>query len=105
MPFAEKNPQFEALFEGLKQSRGFDFASYRRSSLQQLVSKRIEKAGVESFREPIRVLCKGPSGFPDIAPNTARRRGTFIRDRITCKPPPGRGVTRPESVLPREEQK
>ncbi len=38
----EKDPKFEALLDYLKRSRGFDFSSYKRSSLMRRVTKRMQ---------------------------------------------------------------
>jgi two-component system CheB/CheR fusion protein len=48
---AEQNPEFEALLQYLKQTRGFDFTGYKRPSLRRLVLKRMQQVGVESFSD------------------------------------------------------
>ena len=45
------NPQFEALLDYLKRSRGFDFTAYKRSSLQRRVEKRMHAIDVNDFTE------------------------------------------------------
>ena len=42
---------FEQILEYLRQSRGFDFTAYKRSSLIRRVVKRMQGVGVESFEE------------------------------------------------------
>ena len=41
--------QFEQLLRHLRQTRGFDFAAYKRNSLMRRVAKRMASVGVESF--------------------------------------------------------
>ncbi len=45
----EKDPKFEALLDYLKRSRGFDFSSYKRSSLMRRVTKRIQAVEVPDY--------------------------------------------------------
>jgi two-component system CheB/CheR fusion protein len=40
---------FEQLLENLRQTRGFDFTAYKRTSLQRRVTKRMQMIGVETF--------------------------------------------------------
>jgi two-component system CheB/CheR fusion protein len=45
----EVNPQLEALLEYVKQSRGFDFTAYKRSSLGRRIEKRIQALNVHGY--------------------------------------------------------
>jgi chemotaxis methyl-accepting protein methylase len=44
---ANNGQEFEAVLEYLKQSRGFDFTGYKRSSLQRRASKRLQSSNEE----------------------------------------------------------
>lgn len=44
-----ENPQFEALLIYLKQTRGFDFTAYKRSSLMRRVNKRMATVGIPDY--------------------------------------------------------
>ncbi|MFB8791223.1 MAG: CheR family methyltransferase [Potamolinea sp.] len=46
-----QDPDFEALLNYLKRSRGFDFTGYKRPSLTRLMNKRMARVGVESYSE------------------------------------------------------
>jgi two-component system CheB/CheR fusion protein len=43
------SPSLDALLEFVKESRGFDFTGYKRSSVQRRIDKRMAEVGVESF--------------------------------------------------------
>ena len=45
------DPEFEALLEHVKRSRGFDFSGYKRSTLVRRVRKRMDEVGVEAWRD------------------------------------------------------
>jgi two-component system CheB/CheR fusion protein len=45
------NKEFEALLEQLKQSRGFDFTGYKRTTLMRRVQKRMQDVGINAFTE------------------------------------------------------
>jgi two-component system CheB/CheR fusion protein len=47
----EPDPDFEALLEWLKESRGFDFTGYKRPSLARRVTRRMQEVGIGSFSE------------------------------------------------------
>src|SRR5579871_1553142 len=51
MNVPEVNPEFEALLEYLKSSRGFDYTGYKRSSLMRRIRKRMQKLQVEQFSD------------------------------------------------------
>ncbi len=51
MTSAEKDPKFENLLAYLRQSRGFDFTGYKRSTLMRRVHKRMQSLAIESFEE------------------------------------------------------
>ena len=45
----EGGPQFEALIEYLRESRGVDFTGYKRMSLTRRVAKRAQELGIDNF--------------------------------------------------------
>jgi two-component system CheB/CheR fusion protein len=49
----EPNGDFEALLEYLKESRGFDFTGYKRTSLARRVDRRMIQAGIASYADYI----------------------------------------------------
>ena len=50
--------EFESLLSYLKQSRGFDFTAYKRSSLMRRVLVRMQTMGVEGLRRPTWTSCR-----------------------------------------------
>lgn len=51
MSNAPQDPDFEALLNYLKRTRGFDFTGYKRPSLTRLMRKRMARVEVESYSE------------------------------------------------------
>jgi two-component system CheB/CheR fusion protein len=51
MPVTDDDPQFEALLEFLKESRGFDFTGYKRPSLIRRVARRTQAIGLNGWAE------------------------------------------------------
>src|SRR5712692_2757129 len=47
----EADPEFEALIEYLKRSRGFDFTGYKRSSLMRRIRKRMQTSQLERYSD------------------------------------------------------
>jgi two-component system CheB/CheR fusion protein len=45
----EREPEFEALLDYIKYTRGFDFTGYKRPSLMRRICKRMQMVGVEGF--------------------------------------------------------
>jgi two-component system CheB/CheR fusion protein len=59
-----KNTQeFEALIEYLKNSRGFDFTGYKRSSLQRRMGKRMQTLRIERYVDYLDYLEVHPEEF------------------------------------------
>lgn len=48
---SELDPDFESLLMYLKESRGFDFTGYKRSSLMRRVERRMSQVGCAGFTE------------------------------------------------------
>jgi two-component system, chemotaxis family, CheB/CheR fusion protein len=56
MAEAPQTPELDSLLEFVKESRGFDFTGYKRSSIQRRVAKRMTELGVVSYEEYIDYL-------------------------------------------------
>src|SRR5213075_948494 len=52
-PQPEDDGEFESVLVYLKESRGFDFTGYKRSSLRRRVQRRMTQAGAGSYAEYI----------------------------------------------------
>jgi hypothetical protein len=50
VPPGEQEAAFEALLDFLKESRGFDFTGYKRSSIWRRVTRRMQQVGTTSCR-------------------------------------------------------
>src|SRR3954449_8167624 len=48
---SDQDPEFEALLQFLKDSRGFDFTGYKRSSLMRRVDRRIQQVDMTSYAD------------------------------------------------------
>jgi two-component system CheB/CheR fusion protein len=51
-----KTPELDAVLEFVKESRGFDFTGYKRSSIQRRVAKRMSEVGVDRYDDYIDYL-------------------------------------------------
>jgi len=71
---------FEQILEYLRQSRGFDFTAYKRSSLIRRVVKRMQGVGVESFEEYLDYLQVHPDEFASLFNTILINVTTFFRD-------------------------
>ncbi|MGI8504000.1 MAG: CheR family methyltransferase [Hassallia sp.] len=60
---AEKDPAFESLLIYLRQSRGFDFTGYKRSTLMRRVQKRMQFLGLENYSDYLDYLEVYPDEF------------------------------------------
>jgi two-component system, chemotaxis family, CheB/CheR fusion protein len=86
--------EFEALLAYLKQSRGFDFTAYKRSSLMRRVLVRMQTLGVKGFAVYLDFLQVDPEEFTRLFNTILINVTSFFRD------PPSWEVLR-ESVIPR----
>jgi two-component system, chemotaxis family, CheB/CheR fusion protein len=59
----EADPDFEALLEYLRRTRGFDFTGYKRSSLMRRVSKRMQMIGIDGYVPYVDFLEVHPEEF------------------------------------------
>jgi two-component system, chemotaxis family, CheB/CheR fusion protein len=72
--------EFEALLAYLKQSRGFDFTSYKRSSLMRRVLVRMQTIGVKSFAAYLDFLQVDPEEFTRLFNTILINVTSFFRD-------------------------
>ncbi|KAM3099592.1 CheR family methyltransferase [Phormidesmis sp. 146-35] len=77
------NPDFETLLEYLKQSRGFDFTGYKRSTLMRRVIKRMQSVNIESYTGYLNYLEVHPEEFNFLFNTLLINVTAFFRDRPT----------------------
>jgi two-component system CheB/CheR fusion protein len=75
--------EFEALLLYLKQSRGFDFTAYKRSSLMRRVLVRMQTAGIASFADYLDYLQVHPDEFSRLFNTILINVTSFFRDPQT----------------------
>jgi two-component system CheB/CheR fusion protein len=77
----ERNPDFEALLEFLRDERGFDFTGYKRPSLMRRISKRMQDARLDgdfiAYREH---LTQHPDEFRQLFDTILINVTSFFRD-------------------------
>jgi two-component system, chemotaxis family, CheB/CheR fusion protein len=78
-----KDENFEALLLYLKQSRGFDFTAYKRSSLMRRVQVRMQAAGIGTFPEYHDYLQVDPDEFTRLFNTILINVTSFFRDGPT----------------------
>jgi two-component system, chemotaxis family, CheB/CheR fusion protein len=79
----DRDENFEALLLYLKQSRGFDFTAYKRSSLMRRVLVRMQAAGVPTFPEYHDYLQVDPDEFTRLFNTILINVTSFFRDAPT----------------------
>ncbi|MCC5658791.1 PAS domain S-box protein [Nostoc sp. XA010] len=80
MTSAEKDPEFENLLVYLRQSRGFDFTGYKRSTLMRRVCKRMQSLSVENFGDYLDYLEVDPEEFNYLFNTILINVTAFFRD-------------------------
>ncbi|HET6779323.1 MAG TPA: protein-glutamate O-methyltransferase CheR, partial [Gemmatimonadales bacterium] len=80
---ALRDESFEALLLYLKQSRGFDFTAYKRSSLMRRVQVRMQAAGIPTFPEYHDYLQVDPDEFTRLFNTILINVTSFFRDAPT----------------------
>ncbi|MDZ8138558.1 MAG: CheR family methyltransferase [Nostoc sp. DedQUE04] len=80
MTSAEKDPKFENLLVYLRQSRGFDFTGYKRSTLIRRVFKRMQSLNIENFEEYQDYLEVYPEEFNHLFNTILINVTAFFRD-------------------------
>jgi two-component system CheB/CheR fusion protein len=76
-------PEFEALLQYLKQSRGFDFTGYKRASLRRRIDKRMRPLGVDSYDAYVDYLEVHPHEFVALFNTILINVTGFFRDIST----------------------
>jgi two-component system, chemotaxis family, CheB/CheR fusion protein len=71
---------FEALLRYMRDSRGFDFTGYKRTTLMRRVRHRMVQAGYETFEEYLDVLQASPDEFNALFNNILINVTAFFRD-------------------------
>jgi two-component system CheB/CheR fusion protein len=77
---AEHDPDFETLLQFLKDSRGFDFTGYKRSSLMRRVDRRMQQADVATYAEYLDLLQLQPEEFTALFNTILINVTGFFRD-------------------------
>jgi two-component system CheB/CheR fusion protein len=75
-----KDDAFEALLSYLKESRGFDFTGYKRTSLMRRVRRRMSQIGIEDFGEYIDLLQVNSEEFAALFNTILINVTAFFRD-------------------------
>jgi two-component system CheB/CheR fusion protein len=78
----ERDPDFEALLEFLRDERGFDFTGYKRPSLMRRITKRIQDAKLDGggFAEYRTYLQHNPTEFTELFDTILINVTSFFRD-------------------------
>ena len=74
------DPDFEALLQYVKDSRGFDFTGYKRSSLRRRVDRQMANVGVPSYEAYQDLLEVQPDEFTDLFNTVLINVTSFFRD-------------------------
>jgi two-component system CheB/CheR fusion protein len=72
--------ELDALLEFVKDTRGFDFTGYKRSSIQRRVAKRMSEVGVERYEDYIDYLQLHSEEFAQLFNTLLINVTTFFRD-------------------------
>ncbi|MBN3909218.1 MAG: PAS domain S-box protein [Nostoc sp. NMS1] len=80
MTSAERDPKFENILIYLRQSRGFDFTGYKRSTLMRRVRKRMQLLTIENFEEYLDYLEVDPEEFNYLFNTILINVTAFFRD-------------------------
>ncbi|MEH2433938.1 MAG: CheR family methyltransferase [Nostoc sp.] len=80
MTSPEKDPEFENLLLYLRQSRGFDFTGYKRSTLMRRVCKRMQSLSVDNFGDYLDYLEVDPEEFNYLFNTILINVTAFFRD-------------------------
>src|SRR5512137_2215904 len=80
-PQEPPDPQFEALLDYLRFSRGFDFTGYKRSSLMRRVLKRRFALSLAGFSDYLDYLQVHPDEFEQLFDTILINVTSFFRDR------------------------
>lgn len=79
----EQSAEFEDLLEYLRHNRGFDFSTYKRTTLMRRVQKRMAAHNIQSYPEYIDYLEVHPDEFPLLFNTILINVTSFFRDADT----------------------
>ena len=79
----EEERIFEALLEYLKETRGFDFTGYKRSTLKRRVTKRMQSHKIDNFGDYLDYLEVNPEEFEPLFNTILINVTGFFRDTST----------------------
>lgn len=82
MSVNEENQVFETLLEYLRQTRGFDFTGYKRSSLQRRVTKQMHSRNINNFADYLDYLQVHPEEFTYLFNTILINVTSFFRDTL-----------------------
>ena len=80
MTDAPEEPGLEELLRFLRDSRGFDFTGYKRSSLTRRISKRMQTAGIDDYGAYLDLLQVDPDEFTELFNHILINVTSFFRD-------------------------
>jgi two-component system, chemotaxis family, CheB/CheR fusion protein len=80
MAEGQTTPELEQLLEHLKQTRGFDFTAYKRSTLARRIEKRLSAIGVKSHTDYLDYLEVHPDEFAQLFNVILINVTSFFRD-------------------------
>jgi two-component system CheB/CheR fusion protein len=81
MSITSNNADFETLLEYIKQSRGFDFTGYKRSSLMRRVNRRMQIVNIEGYANYVNYLEVNSEEFNQLFNTLLINVTAFFRDR------------------------
>ena len=79
----DTSPQFERLLEYLKQTRGFDFTAYKRTTLARRIDKRMGAVDVDAYEAYLDYLEVHPEEFNQLFNSILINVTAFFRDAET----------------------
>ncbi|HAX77084.1 MAG TPA: chemotaxis protein CheR [Cyanobacteria bacterium UBA11372] len=77
----EANPEFEALLDYLKHSRGCDLTGYKRSTLMRRFRQRMQNINIDSYQSYLQYLQHHPQEYLDLLNDVLINVTSFFRDR------------------------
>ena len=83
VPTDEQNRAFEAVLDYLKESGGFDFTGYKRTSLARRVNRRMTQVGIVDYAEYVDYLQVNPEEFIALFNTILINVTGFFRDTDT----------------------
>jgi two-component system, chemotaxis family, CheB/CheR fusion protein len=82
MSAPDRDPPFDALLDFLKQSRGFDFSGYKRTSLERRFQRRMDAIGCRGYGEYVDYLEVHPEEYEQLFDTLLINVTDFFRDPV-----------------------